>query len=176
MLLMAWWAWAGAPNPGDAARAKIRLIQEGKVRRGTVVSFTAAELNGYAQSELPQGVRQPRLELGSGSATGYALVDFLKLEHSGGANPPWLITKLIQGERPVRVNARIESGDGKAVVRLERVEISGLAVSGYTLDFLIQNFFLPLYPDAKINQPFALNQRVDRIEVNPAAARVVMRR
>lgn len=103
------------------------------------------------------------------------MVDFLKLRHAQGESTPWLISKLIEGEKFVRVNARIQSANGRATVYLQRVEISGLGVSGSTLDFLIRTFFLPLYPNAKINEPFELQDGVDRIEVVPEQARVVIR-
>jgi hypothetical protein len=170
----------GAPVPDGAAsaRAKLRWIESGKAPRGSSVVFTTGELNAYAQSELPaavpQGVRAPKLELGNGTATGYALIDFLKLQQN--AETPWLIAKLIQGERPVKVTAKVESGQGKATVILERVEISGIGVSGYTLEFLIDNFFRPLYPNAKINQPFDLSSSVDHLEISPTAARVILRK
>ncbi len=59
---------------------------------------------------------------------------------------------------------------------LERVEIGGLAVTGTTLDFLIHTFFMPLYPNAKINQEFELADGIDRIEVTPAEARVYIKK
>ena len=68
-----------------------------------------------------------------------------------------------------------QSAHGKATVYLQRVEIGGLAVSGYTLDFMIETFFLPLYPNAKINQPFELNDNVDRLEVRPGEALVFVK-
>jgi len=167
-------------DPAAAARYKFNLIQTGKARPGSVLTFSPSELNAYARRELPtvapEGVRQTRLELGTGTATGSAMIDFLKLRHAQGEQTPWLIAKLIEGEKFVKVNARIQSAHGKAAVYLERVELSGLAVSGSTLDFLIHTFVLPLYPDAKINEPFALHDRVDHIEVAPHGARVVMRR
>jgi hypothetical protein len=166
-------------DPASAVRHKLDIIQNGRAKPGSVFTFSASELNAYARSELPtivpEGVRQPRLELGSGTATGSAVVDFLKLRHGQGETTPWLISKLIEGEKLVRVNARIQSAHGRATVYLQRVEISGLAVSGSTLDFLIHNFFLPLYPNAKINEPFELQDNVDRIEVAPEQARVVIR-
>lgn len=171
----------GSPtSPADAVRAKIRAIQDGKVRPGSVMLFTARDLNAYARSELPaivpHGVRGPRLELGQGSATGYALIDFLQLERGEGAKPSWLLQKLIEGERPVKVDASIDSTGGKATVRLRTVEISGIAVSGTTLNFLLDNFFIPLFPNAKVNQPFELSRYVDRIEIAPELARVIIRK
>jgi hypothetical protein len=167
-------------DPASAVRLKLKQIQSGRARPGAIFLFSSADLNAYARSELPQvapeGVRQPRLELGNGTATAYALIDFLKLRNSQGSETPWLISKLIEGEKAVKVEARIESGKGRATVYLQRVEISGLSVGGSTLDFLVKTFFQPLFPDAKINEPFELSDRVDRIEVSPAQARVLIRK
>jgi hypothetical protein len=168
---------ASTADPGAASmRHKLDSLRSGHLRAGSVVVFTSAEINAWARHELPttvpEGVRQPRVELASGAATGYALIDFVKLRHAQGRESNWLVRKLIEGEKPVKVNARIQSAHGKATVYLQRVEIGGLAVSGYTLDFMIETFFLPLYPNAKINQPFELNDNVDRLEVHPGEARV----
>jgi hypothetical protein len=83
---------------------------------------------------------------------------------------------LIEGEKLVTVRAAVQSANGRATVHLLRVEVGGLAVTGAPLDFLIQNFFLPFYPDAKIDQPFELAANVDRIVVTPAEARVYIRK
>ena len=159
---------------------KLDIIQSDKAKPGSVFVFTAAELNAWARAKaptvVPEGLREPRLELGNGRATGYALVDFLKLRHSAGVETNWLISKLIQGEKRVMVVASIQSANGRATVHLERVEIAGLAVTGATLDFLIETFFRPIYPDAKIDQPFELSDRVDRITVTPAEARVYIKK
>jgi hypothetical protein len=156
------------------------LIESGKAKPGSVFRFTPAELNAWVQVKAPtvvhDGFRQPRLVLGNGEATATALVDFVKVRHANGVETNWLVAKLIQGEKLVRATASLQSAHGKATVHLLRVEIGGLAVTGAPLDFLVQNFFLPFYPDAKIDEPFPLASNVDRIEVTPAAALVYMRK
>jgi len=172
---------AGAATDPQIERMdrKLDLIESGRVKPGSVISFPIAELNAWSRAKaaevVPEGLRQPRLELGNGSATAYALIDFLKLRHAAGVETNWLVAKLIQGEKPVKVAATIQSANGRATVHLTRVEIGGLAVSGAPLDFLIQNFFMPLYPDAKIDKPFKLASSVERIETNPAEARAVIK-
>ena len=52
------------------------------------------------------------------------------------------------------------------------MEISGLAIDGNTLDFLIQNFLIPMYPDAVIGKPFELGHGIDRLDVSPSAVGV----
>jgi hypothetical protein len=116
------------------------------------------------------------VDLGAGSATGSAIIDFLKLRQASGKASGWVMQKLLAGERQVRVTARIKSGSGRAVVDVERVEISGVTIDGKMLDFLIENYLIPQFPEAKIGQPFELAHRVDRLEVAPDAVGVVLGR
>lgn len=177
-------AFAAPPEMKDplalSTQRKLDAIEAHKVKPGSTIVFTSAELNAWARGKVPQvvpeGVRNTRLELGNGTATAYALINFLKVRHGQGVETNWFISKLIDGEKPVKVNVRIQSARGHATVYLERVEISGLAISGSTLAFFIDNFFKPLYPEAKINEPFELADNVDRIEVHAADARAVIKR
>lgn len=150
---------------------KLGIIQNGRLRRGSVMHFSTEELNVYAQRQIPKyapdGVRQAKLGTGKDTATGSALVDFLKLRHSAGIETKWMLAKLISGERPVRVTVHFRSADGTATVFLDRVEVSGVAVSGQPLDILVQTFFRPLFPEAKINEPFPLRRGLDHISVGP---------
>src|SRR5271155_4653645 len=104
--LVALWAVAAFPagiDPAAAARQKIEAIRAGQAKAGSFFPFTAADLNAFARAEVPgiagPGVREPRLELGNNAAAGSAMVDFLKLEYAQGSQPPWLIRKLIEGEK-----------------------------------------------------------------------------
>jgi len=163
-----------------SAQRKLDIIQSGKAKPGSVFIFPPNELNAWARYKIPtvvpEGVRNPRLELGNATATAWALVNFLKVRHGQGIETNWLISKLIDGEKPVKVNVSITSAHGKATVFLQRVEISGLAISGSTLDFMVENFFKPLYPESKIGEPFDLQASVDHIEVHPSDARAVIKR
>jgi hypothetical protein len=159
---------------------KLDLIESGKAQPASVFRFTSAELNAWVQVKAPtvvdEGFRQPHLVLGNGEASATALIDFLKVRHSSGVETNWLVAKLIQGEKLVKVRASIQSAHGRATVHVLSVEVGGLAVTGAPLDFLVQNFLLPFYPDAKIDEPFELAGNVDRIVVTPSEARVYIRR
>ena len=159
---------------------KLDLIESGQAKPGAVFHFTSAELNAWVRLKAPtvvhDGFRQPRLMLGNGEASATALIDFLKVRHASGVETSWLVAKLIEGEKLVNVRAGIQSGHGQATVHVLRVEIGGLAVTGAPLDFLVQNFFRPVYPDAKIDEPFELAGNVDRIVVTPAEALVYLRK
>lgn len=159
---------------------KFQAMDKAQYRPGTSVSLSSGELNSYVQTELetiaPVGVRNPKVELiGGNQATGRALIDFVKLRSAQGKPPNFFIRTLLEGEHEVAVTTRIRSGGGTATVDLQRVEVAGIPIEGRALDYVIQNYLLPKYPDVKIGQPFQLPARVDRIEVTPGAAHVVMR-
>ncbi len=168
---------AGASYNGYvSAKQKFDSIEDGRLRPGARVILNFPELNAWVAHEAPAGVRNPELRVAARDlATGAALIDFGKLERSAGRQPGWLLSKLLDGERPVSVTARIRSSAGQATVDIQRVEVSGLAIDGRTLDFLIQNFLVPMYPDAVIGKPFQLGHRIDRLDVAPSAVTVLLK-
>ncbi len=168
---------AGAAPPAyDSAKRKLDLIQDDRAPAGALYTFTKAEIEAWVAVEIPQtvpeGFRDAHIELGSGVATGRALIDFTRLRHAKGAPKNWFLDKLLEGERPVSVTIELQSSGGYCTVFLRRLEISGVAANGSVLDFLIKNFFLTLFPDAHINEPFLLEHRVDNIVVRPNAVSV----
>src|SRR5262245_4542016 len=163
-----------AANEYAAVQQKLDQIESGKLRPGTRVVMTAQELTGWAAHEVPEGVRAPKVELGKGTAIGSAMIDFGKVQRAQGKPPGWIMSKLLDGERPVRVSVRIHSANGAATVDVERVEVSGLQIEGQMLDFLIQNFLLAMYPDAAVGRPFSIGPHVDRLELTPGAASVII--
>ena len=161
-----------------SAQRKFAEIETERLPAGSRVFLTSEELNVWsrvkAQSVVKQGFRDPRIDLGNGTASGSALVDFLKLNEARGSRPGWLMAWLLEGERPVQVTVRITSGTGEATVDVERVDVSGVTIRGSALDFLISNFLLPYYPEAKIGKPFELGHRIDRLDIQPSGVNVVI--
>lgn len=144
------------------------------------MTFSPAEINAWARLKVPEivpeGIRDERVELGYGTATGFATVDLLKMRHAQGASTNWLISRLIEGERPLVVAVRLESGGGRCVVYLTRVEIGKAVANKTVIEILVKTFFAPLYPAAKINEPFDLSYNIDRIDVRPDGVRVTIKR
>jgi hypothetical protein len=56
------------------------------------------------------------------------------------------------------------------------VEVSGIPIEGRTLDFLIDAYVRPTFPEVKISQWFPLPDRVDRFTVSPSGVVVVIGR
>jgi hypothetical protein len=164
----------------DSAEAKLDTLEQGKAKPGSVIVFSLQEINSWARYKVPeivpQGIRNQRVTLGLDTGTAYALMDFLKMRHAEGKATNWLMTRLIEGERPVTISIHMQSGGGYAIVDLTRVEISGAVASGSVLDFLIKTFFMPLYPAAKIGEKFEIGYGIDRIDIRATGIRVTMKR
>lgn len=161
-------------------KRKFQTLDKQRPKPGTRVPISSTEINSYVQAELPvvapKGIRNPEVELHGGNvATGRALVDFVKIRSAQGKNTNWMMRKLLEGEREVAVTTRIRSSGGQATVDLQKVEISGIPIQGATLDFVINNYLIPNYPNAKIGKPFALHKHVEKIEVTPGMAYVTTR-
>src|SRR5580658_11296266 len=106
----------------QSAEAKLDTIEGGKAKRGSIIVFSLQEINSWARYKVPeivpQGIRDQRVTLANDSGTAYALMDFLKMRHAQGKDPGWLISHLIEGERPVTISIHLQSGGGQATVDL----------------------------------------------------------
>jgi hypothetical protein len=180
VLALAAGLWAGV-NASRSARIKLDLIEGGQAPRGSRIAFSAAELNAWVVEEAalhaPQGARNPRIVLGTGIATGYVDIDFLKLRQAAtGEAPGWLLKNLFSGERPVKVVARFQSRAGRARVDVDSVEVSGIPIEGRALDFALEAFVRPSFPYATVSQWFDMQYGVERFAVSPAGVAVFIRR
>ena len=163
----------------QSAFRKLATIEAGTVRPGSSVWFTRREIDAWivdeAHSHVPQGLTGVRMDLSDGRVVGYANIDFLKVRQAtGAADPGWLIRSIFAGERPVVVTARFQSANGKARADVERVEISGVAIEGRALDFVIENYVRPTFPDVKVNEWFPLHYGVDHFTVGQQGVAVMI--
>jgi hypothetical protein len=162
----------------ERAWNKMDLIESGRAKPGSVIVLTPAELNAWARTRIPQmydGIRDPRIELGTNTATAAAFVDFAKARHPEGASSRGILDRMIEGERPVKISVRIESSRGQAALRLTSVSISDVAVTGSVLDFFVSAVFQPMFPEAYLNERFELLDNIERIEARPSGVRVYIR-
>jgi hypothetical protein len=162
-----------------SVRQKFDSIERYKYKPGSRVPIGVKELNAYVETELPkyapQGVRAPRVELhGNNQATGYAKINFLTVRKAQGKPPGWLLRQLLDGERDVAVTTELQSGNGRATVYLRRVEIDGIPIQGAALDWIIRNYVMPNYPDAKIGRPIELKYGMERFDILPNRVDVVL--
>ena len=158
---------------------RLNFLFSGQALPGSVITFPVDEVDAWVRVRVPArypGVRDPKVVLGMGTVTGSATIDFAQVM-AGQGKPLGMAGSLFAaGERPVVVSARIESSGGQATVIPTRVEVSGVAVTGSVLDFMVKSFLLPLFPDAKVAQPFEIGLGIDRLEVRPTGVVVTMKK
>jgi hypothetical protein len=168
---------AATTSTAANAHQKFARIENGKLPAGSRVDLSAAELNAWAADEAklyaPGATHNIHLQLSNGAATASMLVDFLKLHQAAtGEDPGWIMKNLFAGERQVIVTGRFESRNRRARVDVDRVEVSGVAIEGATLTFLIDNFLRPTFPDVKVDEWFPLGFHMDRFTVSPVGVSV----
>jgi hypothetical protein len=173
--------FVSAATVAESANRKFASIESTRLPAGTRIDLSLDELNAWVNQKAriyaPGGARNLRLELHDGEATGYALIDFVKLRQAtSGEEPGWIMRNLFSGERPVMVKARFQAQNRRARVDVERVEVSGVPIQGSALDFLIRNWLRPTFPDAHVNEWFNLGLRMERFTVRPSGASVFIAR
>jgi hypothetical protein len=164
-------AWAADPY-AESARAKIAMIREDQAPAGAVIPISAQEWNAWIRAELagePElGLREPKVTLGDGQVTFEVLADFGKLAR--GANG--VFARLLEGERTVKLVARPETAAGQVTVRLELLEINGVALSGVLLNAAAELVMAAVFDGVRVNQPFAMGHNIDRAAIEPGLVRV----
>ena len=152
-------------------------IQERRAPRRTPV--TQDEVNSWfaytSQSLLPNGVTQPQVTIAEGRLVGQAIVDLdavAKRRSSGGMLDPW---SLLGGRLPVSVTGTLRTQDGVGRFEVESAAISGVPVPTTLLQELLTYYSRsPERPQGvRLDAPFSLPARIQRIEVGQGQAVVV---
>jgi hypothetical protein len=157
---------------------RLEQISTDTVPPGTEFRFSAQEVNEYARTKANTAasgaLSHPRILLGTGSVTGFVKVDFVKLRESAGDPPGWVFKKLFSGEKDLRVDVKVACASQKCQLDIRRAEVAGVVIQGAALEYLLQSFVLPYYPDVVIGKPFELDHNVDRFEISPFGVNVVL--
>jgi len=159
--------------------AKLNQIESGKAKRGSTIVFTKQEIDEHIRQELRakqvKGLSAPVLALGTARASGTAQVDFSLLKQQTTGKPPGMLSRLLlSGDRELEVDIRVSSAPQYCRVDILNVSVDGFDVSGRALDWMIANYLKPRYPQVKLNEWFALQKGIERIDVSPFDVRVKM--
>ena len=160
-------------------RAKLDAIEKNQVASGEVIRFPRQELLEYAREELARkkvsGVRNPNFILAANRVAGSAIVDFHRLQESVEGRPPGMLSRLLlSGERHVEAELRLSSERGWCRIDLLSVKVDGWEIEGRALDWLIQNYVLRRYPNAKINTWFELESNIRQVALTPSELTVLI--
>lgn len=132
----------------------------------TPTVITEDEVNDYLASgkvQLPQGVKKVRMEGRSGIVTAFLNVDFDQIRAGQGSSNP--LMGLFSGTHDVQVDADAAGSGGQGKVHVRTVSIDGMEVPHMALQYFVEKYVTPKYPNVGLDSEFKLPDRVDNAVV-----------
>ena len=128
----------------------------------TPTVMTEDEINDYfaaGRVKLPDGVKKVTFQGKSGVLTGVATIDFDEIRAGQHSSNPLL--SLFNGTHNVLVEADAAAAGGKAKVHTRTVSIDGIVVPRMALEYFINRYLKPKYPNVGIDSEFQLEDKID---------------
>ncbi len=153
----------------ESMQAKLDHIRENGEREHpdqTPTVMSEEEINDYFASgkvQLPQGVKKLKLEGHSGVVNGFVNVDFDEIRAGQKSSNPLL--SIFSGRHDVQVEADAAGSGGVGKVHVRRMNIDGIDVPRMALEFFVQKYITPKYPNVGLDSEFKMPSRIDLANV-----------
>ncbi len=153
----------------NSAEAKFRHIEQNAERTPpdqAPTTLTEREINSYLASgrvQLPTGVQQVQFMGSQGVVEATTRVDFDAITASRRSSNPLL--SLFSGVHNVHAVARAEGSGGQGRVHIESVDIDGVKVPRMALEYFVEHYITPKYPNVGIDSTFELPYHIDLARV-----------
>jgi hypothetical protein len=128
--------------------------------------ITADEANAWINQggvKLPAGVSDVRLSSTPGIITADSRIDFDKL--TAGVNSSNPLLSLFTGIHDVNVVAHASAAGGLAQVHVQSMSIDGVTVPRMAMEFFVNKYLKPKYPNVGLDTTFQLPARIDQAAV-----------
>ncbi|MGE5114813.1 MAG: hypothetical protein ACM3JB_28455 [Acidobacteriaceae bacterium] len=149
---------------------KISVLQENAGQppaQPQTTNITQDELNAYLTEggvQIPQGLSNVKIEFVPGSVHASSEVNFDELsEKEGGGNP--IFSALFSGTHDVEAECQASGSDGRGTVTIQTVKLDGVTIPKAALEYLIQHYVKPKYPQAGMTSTFTLPASIDTAQV-----------
>ncbi len=130
--------------------------------------ITQDELNAYLAEggvDMPKGIESAKIDMKPAVVHATATVNFDTLaEGHGGGNP--IFSALFSGTHDVEAQAQASGAQGQGTVIVDWVKLDGVQVPRAALEYLVQHYVKPKYPNAGMTTKFPLPDRVDMAVVS----------
>lgn len=163
-----------------AMQRKIAFLKQNAARTRPdtkPTEFTEPEVNAYFNEggvKLPKGVSHVRLTSpSSGMVDGHAQVDFEDIMQGRGKNNP--LYGLFSGTHDIHAVAQAGGADGTGSVRVQSVELDGIQIPQFALEWFVQHYLTPKYPNVGITSTFKLPLRIESATVDNGRVRLIQR-
>lgn len=128
--------------------------------------FTEDEVNDYLASgrvEIPKGVKKVRLQGQSGRVDAFLTVDFDQLRENQRSSNPLL--GLFSGTHDVTIESEAAGAGGQGKVQVKIVTIDGMEVPRMALEYFVEKYITPKYPNVGMDSQFQLPDKIDTATV-----------
>ncbi len=149
----------------DSAEKKFKHIEENGAKSKpdqTPTILTEREINAYfaaGRVQLPKGVRRVQFTGTPGVIDTVTSVDFDQITQNQPISPIW--KELFSGIHDVHVVAHGQGSGGRATIHTDSVDIDGVPVPRMALQYFINKYIRPKYPDVGLDTTFTMPYRVD---------------
>jgi hypothetical protein len=140
------------------------------------VELTEPDVNAYFNEggvKLPRGVSHVRLVSQPAVLDAHAQIDFEAITQGRGANNP--LYSLFSGIHDIHAVAQATGANGTGTIRVQSVELDGIQVPQFALQYFVQHYITPKYPNVGITSTFKLPLRIDSAIVDTGQVRLVQK-
>jgi hypothetical protein len=140
------------------------------------IELNEAEVNAFFNeggAKLPKGVSQVRLSSRPGVIDGHAHVDFEEIMEGHNKNNP--LYQLFSGTHDIHVVAEATGANGVANIKTQTVELDNAAVPDWALEFFLQRYVTPRYPNVGMTSTFKMPLRIQTATVETGKVRLEQR-
>jgi len=156
-------------SAASSADAKFRHIEENARRTPpdpAPTVLTEREINAYLASgrvQLPVGVRSVSFTGLNGIMNATASVDFDAITAKSRSSNPLL--SLFSGIHDVHAVAHASGSGGQGQVHIDSIDLDGTAIPRIALQFFVDHYIRPKYPEVGLDSVFALPDRIDTARI-----------
>jgi hypothetical protein len=132
----------------------------------TPTIMTEDEINDYfaaGRVKLPQGVKKVTFQGKTGVVTTLTVVDFDEIKQGQHTSNPLL--SIFSGTHNVNIEADAVGAAGKGKVHVRSVTIDGIEVPRMALEYFINKYLKPKYPNVSMDSEFQLPDKIDTATV-----------
>jgi len=140
------------------------------------IELTEAEANAYFNEggvKLPKGVSQLHLTSRPGVLDAHAKIDFEEIMQGRGSTNPMFA--MFSGKHDVEVVAQASGADGMGSIQVQSIQLDGSEVPRWALEFFVQHYITPKYPNVGMTTTFKLPLRIESAVVESGKVRLVQR-
>jgi hypothetical protein len=153
----------------DSMQQKINYIEQNAQAahpNQAPVVISEDEVNDYfadGRVKLPQGVKKVTFKGQSGIVTTMAVVDFDEIRQGQQSSNPML--SVFKGTNDVTIESDAVGAGGKGKVHVRTVTLNGVEVPQFALQYFVDKYIKPKYPNLGIDSEFQLPDKIDTATV-----------